>query len=87
MSFLRKQESRRLCACCCVPAGQAGIQKGEVPVAWIPACAGMTPLSWPIYQLASLSHQGRGGLLHSANVLLGFFLDSRFRGSDTGWGF
>jgi len=25
MSFLRKQESRLLCMCYCVPAGQAGI--------------------------------------------------------------
>ena len=63
MSLLRKQQSRLFCACYGVPAGQ-GETLGDT--FWIPAFAGMTPLGQ--LRLAGLSHQGRGGLLHSANV-------------------
>ena len=45
MSFLRKQESRLLCACSGVPVWQAGPATWTAATFWIPAFAGMTPLS------------------------------------------
>jgi len=58
MSFLRKQESRLLCACQGVLAGQAGTRECALDSRFR---GNDTP------QPASPS-RGRGGLLHSANL-------------------
>jgi len=57
VSFLRKQESRLLCVCSCIPAGQAEI------------LGYFLDSRFRGNETLGLACRSRGELLHSANVL------------------